>query len=157
MKTDSRLSGVLHILLHMAEMDGPATSEALATAMHTNPVVVRRLMTGLRQAGFVASAKGHGGGWVLSCPLSKVTLGDIHAALGAPSLLAVGHRNDNPACLVEQAVNQALGTAYQEAEALLLARLHKVTLASLSEDFHRRMLAGGFSHKDFSHDIEHTG
>jgi DNA-binding IscR family transcriptional regulator len=151
MKSDSRLSGVLHVLLHMAEMEGPSTSEDLARAMNTNPVVVRRLMAGLRSAGFVASAKGHGGGWVLSCPLSEVTLGDIHAALGAPSLLAVGHRDDNPACLVEQAVNQALGSAYQEAEALLLKRLHTVTLATLSADFHHRALARGHSFKDFKH------
>jgi hypothetical protein len=28
MKRDSRLSGVLHLLLHMAEQPGPQTSEA---------------------------------------------------------------------------------------------------------------------------------
>lgn len=137
----------------MAEMEGPATSETLAAAMQTNPVVVRRLMAGLRYAGFVTSAKGHGGGWVLSCPLSKVTLGDIHEALGAPTLLAVGHRNESPGCLVEQAVNAALEGAYREAAAVLLSRLGTVTLAALSEDFHRRMVASGCSIKD----IEHAG
>ena len=54
MKRDSRLSNVLHALLHMAEMEGPATSEAMAQAMQTNPVVARRLMAGLRYAGFVS-------------------------------------------------------------------------------------------------------
>ncbi|MCW7540735.1 Rrf2 family transcriptional regulator [Aquabacterium sp. A7-Y] len=151
MRRDSRLSSVLHVLLHMAEMEGPVTSDALAAVMHTNPVVVRRLMAGLRYAGFVSSAKGHGGGWVLSCPLSAVTLRDIHEALGAPALLAVGHRSDNPHCLVEQAVNAALDTTYRDAEALLLARLGEVTLAALSEDFHRRMVASGASLKDISH------
>ena len=33
MNKDSRLSGVLHCLLHMAEHDAPSTSEALAAAM----------------------------------------------------------------------------------------------------------------------------
>ncbi|HVR54919.1 MAG TPA: Rrf2 family transcriptional regulator [Pseudorhodoferax sp.] len=155
MNKDSRLSGVLHALLHMAEMPGPATSETLARAMATNPVVVRRLMAGLREAGFVASAKGHGGGWVLCCPLERITLRDIHEAVGAPALLAVGHRSDNPQCLVEQAVNTALHGAYQQAEALLLARLGEVTLAQLSADFHRRMLASGRSPQDFSEEIEH--
>lgn len=152
MKQDSRLSGVLHVLLHMAERDGPSTSESLATAMQTNPVVVRRLMAGLRKAGLVASAKGHGGGWVLSCPLSSVTLRDIHEAVGAPTLLAVGHRDDNPACLVEQAVNAALDDAYRDAEALLLARLGGVTLAALSRDFHRRLQARGHLAKDMNHE-----
>ncbi|KQU67170.1 MULTISPECIES: Rrf2 family transcriptional regulator [unclassified Rhizobacter] len=155
MKRDSKLSGVLHVLLHMAELKSPATSESLAAAMQTNPVVVRRLMTGLREAGFVASAKGHGGGWVLSCPLNEVTLGDIHAALGSPALLALGNRTESPGCLVEQAVNAALDSACHDAEALLLKRLGQVTLADLSNDFHRRMLAGGHSPKDLSHEHSH--
>lgn len=155
MNKDSRLSGVLHALLHMAEMPGPATSDTLAHAMSTNPVVVRRLMAGLREAGFVASAKGHGGGWMLCCPLERITLRDIHEAVGAPGLLAVGHRSDNPECLVEQAVNTALQGAYQQAEALLLARLGEVTLAQLSADFHRRMLAGGHATHHWSEETLH--
>lgn len=150
-KKDSRLSGVLHVLLHMAVSEAPATSEALARAMQTHPVVVRRLMAGLRDAGFVASAKGHGGGWVLCRPLADMTLGDVHVALGAPPLLAVGHRDEAPACLVEQAVNQALGAAYEEAEALLVKRLHTVTLAALASDFQRRLAKGGHSRKDYDH------
>lgn len=137
----------------MAEMDGPATSESLAQAMQTNPVVVRRLMAGLRYAGFVTSAKGHGGGWVLSCPLSEITLRDIHEALGAPTLLAVGNRVESPGCVVEQAVNQALSSAYQAAEDVLLAQLGEVTLAQLSAEFHQRMVAGCHSHQDISHDL----
>lgn len=151
MKRDSKLSGVLHVLLHMAELDAPITSEALAAAMQTNPVVVRRLMAGLRQAGFVSSAKGHGGGWVLSCSLNSVTLGDIHNAVGAPALLAMGNRTESPGCIVEQAVNAALDGACQEAEALLLRRLNGITLADLSRDFHRRMTGGGFTAKDTAH------
>jgi Rrf2 family protein len=151
MKRDSRLSGVLHLLLHMAESGEPATSEALARAMHSHPVVVRRLMAGLRRAGFVASAKGHGGGWVLACPLERITLGDIHAALGAPALLAVGHREERPDCLVEQAVNAALGSAYEAAEALLLARLQQVTLAQLSRDFHGRLKGRAASIEEAHH------
>ena|SRR5688572_27989135 len=151
MKRDSKLSAVLHVLLHMAETDGPVTSESLAVAMHTNPVVVRRVMSGLRQAGFVSSAKGHGGGWVLSCSLSAVTLGDIHNAVGSPALLAMGNRTESPGCVVEQAVNAALDSACQEAEALLLKRFNSITLADLSKDFHRRMTGGGFTHKDIEH------
>jgi DNA-binding IscR family transcriptional regulator len=139
MKQNSQLSDVLHVLLHMAEGDGPSTSEALAAAMQTNPVVLRRLMGGLREAGFVASAKGHGGGWVLSCDLSRITLGDVYQALGAPPLVSLGFREDRPTCLVAQAVNDALAGAAQEAEALLLKRFGAVTLAALSTDFHRRM------------------
>lgn len=146
MRYDSRLSGVLHVLLHMAEMNGPVTSEMLAKAMCTNPVVVRRVMAGLRGQGYVRSEKGHGGGWSLACDLSQVTLRDIYNALGRPSLLAIGHRTDNPECLVEQAVNASLDHAFREAEALLLSRLGDVTLAALSADFHKRLVERGAKH-----------
>lgn len=138
MKQDSRLSGVLHVLLHMAERPGPTTSEVLARAMHTHPVVIRRIMAGLRDEGLVRSEKGRGGGWMLACDLSQVTLRDVYEALGRPSLLAIGNRTEAPGCLVEQAVNAALGQVFDEVEALLLARLGEVTLARLSADFNAR-------------------
>jgi Rrf2 family protein len=141
MRRDSRLSGVLHVLLHMAEHDGPVTSDMLAKAMDTNPVVVRRIMAGLRDDGYVRSEKGHGGGWVLARDLAGITLRDVYEALGRPALLAMGHRTERPGCLVEQAVNAALDTAFRDAEALLLARLGDVTLARLSADFHARFAA----------------
>ena len=137
---------MLHVLLHMAEQSGPVTSEVLAKAIDTNPVVVRRIMAGLRDQGYVRSEKGHGGGWTLACDLSKVTMRDIYTALGSPALLAMSNRAETPGCLVEQAVNAALNQAFEDAEALLLARLGQVTLAMLSADLHERIIARGGSH-----------
>lgn len=139
MRRDSRLSGVLHVLLHMAEQPGPHTSEALALAMNTNPVVVRRIMAGLRDGGFLQSQKGHGGGWTIACDFTRTTLRDIYEAIGRPEILAMGNRTETPGCLVEQAVNAALGRAFDDAEALLLARFGEVTMADLSADFHARI------------------
>jgi DNA-binding IscR family transcriptional regulator len=143
MRRDSRLSGVLHVLLHMAEVEGPVTSEFLATVMQTNPVVVRRIMAGLRDHGYVRSEKGHGGGWTIACDFRTVTLRDVYQALGAPALFAMGNRTEAPGCLVEQAVNAAMDDAFREAETLLLAQLGRVTLAALSADFHARVAARG--------------
>lgn len=151
MNRDSRLSGVLHVLLHMAEQDGPVTSEMLAKAMSTNPVVIRRIMAGLREQGYVRSEKGHGGGWTLACNLSRVTLLDIYTALGSPTLLAIGNRTQTPDCLVEQAVNASLEPAFREAERVLLARLGKVTLAKLSADVRTRQAARGESTLSWEH------
>ena len=143
MKRDSRLSGILHILLHMAELEGPVTSEILARAMSTNPVVVRRIMAGLREAGLVRSEKGHGGGWSSACDMQATTLRDIYLAIGAPEPFAMANRTESPGCLVEQAVNAALDSAFREAEALLMERFKTVTLAALSADFHARMVKSG--------------
>ncbi|WP_417661897.1 Rrf2 family transcriptional regulator [Pseudomonas sp.] len=154
MKRDSKLSGVLHVLLHMAEVDAPITSDALAKIMQTNPVVIRRIMAGLREQGFVSSEKGHGGGWRISCDFAAITLADIYSALGSPQLLAMGNRTEAPGCLVEEAVNAALSSAFEAAEALLMARLCQVTLASLSKDFHARLhLHGGGFDLEKSHEL----
>jgi DNA-binding IscR family transcriptional regulator len=139
MKRDSKLSGVLHVLLHMAEADGPVTSDTMAKVMHTNPVVIRRILAGLRKQGLVKSEKGHGGGWQLSCDFNTVTLRDIYIALGAPTMLAIGNRTESPGCLVEQAVNTVMNQAFHDAEALLLARFSEVTLAELSQQLHHRL------------------
>ncbi|WP_375576423.1 Rrf2 family transcriptional regulator [Paracidovorax oryzae] len=141
MKHDSRLSSVLHALLHMAEHEGRMTSDALAQCLGTNPVVVRRTMGYLREAGIVTSDKGHAGGWRIHADLGTVTLRQLHEALGEPAMFAIGNRNESPECLVEQAVNAALEGTFAEAEALLLRRFSEITLADLAADFARRHAA----------------
>jgi Rrf2 family protein len=144
MKRDSRLSSMLHILLHMAHAGRQLTSEELAKMLHTNPVLVRRTLAGLRERGLVGAEKGHGGGWVIARPLSNITLYDVYEALGEPELFALGHRSEDARCLVERAVNGALDRTLAEAQALVLGRLREVTLAQLSEDFNRNYPKEGF-------------
>lgn len=141
MKRDSRLSSALHALLHMTEHEGPVTSEYLSRCLRTNPVVIRRTMGFLREAGIVTSDRGHAGGWRISADLSIISLHQLHTALGEPAIFAIGHRNDAPECLVEQTVNAALDDAFATAEALLMERLGEITLAALGKDFARRHAA----------------
>ena len=114
------------------------TSEQLAQCLHTNPVVVRRTMGLLREAGIVTSDRGHSGGWRIAVDLNTVTLRQLHSALGEPAFFAMGNRNETPECLVEQAVNAALDDTFIKAEALLLERFSEITLADLAADFSRR-------------------
>jgi DNA-binding IscR family transcriptional regulator len=135
MRTDSRLSRMLHVLLHMARHDQPFTSDQIARMLATNPVVVRRTMAGLKRAGYVRAEKGHGGGWSLACDLRSISLLDVHRAVGGPRIFAIGNVTDTPDCAVERVVNQSLDEALRGAETLLLGQLRKVTLADLSRDF----------------------
>ena len=153
MKQDSKLSGILHVLLHMASFDAPVTSEKLAAMMGTNPVVIRRIMAGLRERGLVHSEKGHGGGWTIARDLEAVTMADIYAAVGAPEIFALGHRSEQPSCLVEQAVNGALDDAFAEAETLLMARFAGVTLGALAADFGQRLQARHQTLEEQDHDL----
>ncbi|WP_119165621.1 RrF2 family transcriptional regulator [Algihabitans albus] len=136
MRQDNRLSRVLHALLHLDEMDGPATSQQIAQMLQTNAAVVRRTMSGLREAGIVTSTKGHGGGWSLARPLDQITLLGIYEALGSPQLFAIGNDDDNPSCLLAKsayaATNEALASARRQFE----QSLGRITVAQLAEGFH---------------------
>lgn len=151
MKSDTRLSSMLHLLLHMAERDRPITSEELARYMDGNAASVRRTMAGLREAGIVRSGKGHGGGWTLGRPLGKISLADVHAAIGAPGLFAIGSRNPDATCLVERAVNASMEETLGEAERLLQTRLESITLAAIEADFRARLARQPHIHKDPHH------
>jgi Rrf2 family protein len=142
MKRNSRLSAVLHLLLHMGEAEPRAlTSEQLASFIHTNPVVVRRIIAGLREAGIVVSGRGPGGGWRLGRPLDEITLAEISTTLGE-TLMSFSIEPESPGCLVEQAVLATLADFRREAEQLLLAKLSKITLADLAANLSRRPTTG---------------
>ncbi len=82
MKRNSRLSLALHTLSHMAgDPDRVRTSSDIADHAGTNPVVVRRVLGRLREAGLLTSEKGHAGGWKLAKSPQSITLADVYRAL----------------------------------------------------------------------------
>lgn len=145
MKRSRRLSVALHVLVHLAERpDAPMTSEDLASCVGTNPVVVRRTLAGLREAGLVVSAAGHGGGWSLARDPARVSVAEVCAALGERLLFAV----DLAAplgCRIQESVSAVLDAFLRDAEALLLERLGRISLADLAAQVRGR---GGWNHSN---------
>jgi DNA-binding IscR family transcriptional regulator len=147
MRKDSRLSRTLHVLLHMARLNRALTSEVIARMFDTNPVVIRRMMAGLRNRGYVRSENGRGGGWTIACELDAVTLLDIHEALGEPRILSLGNDHDHPECAVEQIVNASLNDAFTQARAILVAQLRVVTLGQLAREFDEKCRKSGWDER----------
>jgi Rrf2 family protein len=138
MKRSQRLSVALHVLVHLAERTHePQTSEQLAGCVRTNPVVIRRTLAGLREAGLVRSAAGHGGGWTLAREPAEISVGEVCTALGERLLFAVDLALEK-GCSVQGAVSGVLDEFLDDAEALLLARLGEISLADLAGRVHRR-------------------
>lgn len=129
----------LHVLLHMAEIYKPVTSEILGQWMGANPVVIRRTLGGLRKVGLVRSGKGHGGGWQIARPLEKITLLDVYRGLSEPVLFQQHRGASKPGCLVAETVGGTLEDAFQEANQLIRARFEKIKLSDLSKEFHSRL------------------
>lgn len=132
MRYDSRLSRMIHVLIHMDKRGGRTTSETIALMLNTNPVVVRRTMAPLKHAGLVNSDGGAGGGWSLNRAIDSVTVRDVYEALGSPPPLAIDVAVDHKTCPVEQAVVVGLREVFQATENFMLEQMKDVTLGALA-------------------------
>ncbi|MET3899467.1 Rrf2 family protein [Devosia sp. UYZn731] len=134
MKRSARLSVALHALVHLVDKPEAITSTILSECLMTNPVVVRRVMGELREAGIVSSAKGHDGGWRLTRAPGEVSLQDVHAALGETLLLRAESDPGDTACTIVRTVDRVMTDFLADAEALLAARLKRISLADLARN-----------------------
>jgi len=132
MKRNSRLSLALHTLGHMAgDPDKVRTSADIAEHAGTNPVVVRRVLGRLREAGLLTSEKGHAGGWRLARQPNQITLADVYLALDE-SLIATAADEEKPDCSVEHALHRKVTSVMEEIEKSLVERLNATTIADVS-------------------------
>ncbi|MEM6825588.1 MAG: Rrf2 family transcriptional regulator [Pseudomonadota bacterium] len=131
MKPNSRLSLALHTLGHMADdEDRMRTSADIAEHAGTNPVVVRRVLGRLREAGLLVSEKGHAGGWRLARTPDRITLADVYIALDE-SIIASEGADYASSCAVESALHRRVAAVMDEAEQGLIRRLSETTIAQI--------------------------
>nr|WKF60127.1 Putative HTH-type transcriptional regulator YwnA [Paraburkholderia busanensis] len=113
---------------------GATTSETIALMLHTNPAFVRRTMAALREAGYVNSTGGPGGGWALACDLGDLTVRNVYEAIGHAEPFVISVADDNRTCPVEAAVNRHIGAALDAAEKTLLELLGETRLSEIARD-----------------------
>ena len=131
MKRNSRLSLALHSLGHMAVEQGePRTSAHIAAHAGTNPVVVRRVLGRLREAGLLVSEKGHAGGWKLAKSPTEISLADVYTALDE-KLIATSGEDDVSHCSLEHALRNQVSAVMEDIERTLIERLSKTTIAEV--------------------------
>jgi len=132
MKRNSRLSLALHTLSHMAGEPGRVrTSADIAGHAGTNPVVVRRVLGKLREAGLLRSDKGHSGGWRLAKPAQSITLADVYLALDE-NLVSGPATEEKPGdCRVEANLQARVAEVLDDIEASLVARLRETKITDV--------------------------
>lgn len=91
-------------------------------------------MAALRNAGYVVSTGGPGGGWSLTADFAQLTVADIYRAIGSSEVFAFGPSDDNPSCPVEGASNRFLLDAMASAEQVLNKQLMSRKLKDLVND-----------------------
>jgi len=136
MQANSRFAVAIHVLAlaRVARGDAlgmPVTSEQMAESVNTNPVVIRRILGALREAGLVASQSGPGGGWRLLRRPDDISLRDVYKAVEAEPLFALPRREPSAGCAIGKQLPAVLERCFRNAEAALEEQLDQVTLADV--------------------------
>lgn len=129
MATNTRFTTGIHSLVLLAREPGKLhSSETLAAKLHTNPVVIRRILAQLQQAGLVRNHKGPSGGSELIRPAAKITLGDIYRVTDPGPLFSAATVRGAGAKKISSELHQV----QEMAERALLRALDEVSLEQLS-------------------------
>lgn len=136
MSSSNRFAVAIHVLALARGGPGepgrcPVTSEYLAELVNTNPVVIRRILGPLREAGLVSSQPGPGGGWRLTRPAAEITLRDVYRAIEGDRPFPAPARTAASDCPIGRCLSGVLATSFRAAEQTLEAQLAKVTVADV--------------------------
>ena len=132
MVASSKLAVALHVLTALAYNDGTlVTSERLAESVNTNPVVIRRILSELSQAGIVEARRGKSGGATLARPASSIRLVDVYRAVDGTVPFCLPARQGNPQCPVATCMPGIVNEVIHEIDHAIEERLGKYTVADL--------------------------
>lgn len=149
--TNSRLTLATHALCWLdywwRQESVAVTSARLAESLGSNPVTVRKVLAGVRDAGLVRAGRGPGSGWRLARPATHITLLDVYQALGEKGPFELHRNPPDFSCPVGGGVGESLERIYAAAERQMLMVLANVTVASLLDDI-LRVNQGGKSEVD---------
>ncbi|MFF4365836.1 Rrf2 family transcriptional regulator [Streptomyces sp. NPDC001594] len=139
MSANSRMTVATHTLTWMALVcpqrpDGIVTSDQIADSVNTNPVVIRRTLGHLRDAGLVQSRRGVGAGWLLTRPPHEITLRDVYLAVEPDPLLALHAATPNQKCPIGAGIPPVLRETYDRAEEAMKRELATITIADVLRD-----------------------
>ena len=124
----------VHLLALLAQTpDTFRTSNEIAESTLTHPVVVRRLMACLQEAGVVETQKGPGGGVRLARLPRQITLADIYKAVQTSEPLHLPHTPPNKNCPIGHAMQRILEDIFSRAESALTGELARTTLSDVLE------------------------
>jgi len=141
----SRVAVAVHVLAYMAWKRSEAqTSERIATSVNTNPVVVRRIIGALRNAGMVSVQPGVGGGATLAREPGDITLLDVYRAVeDGEELFSLHPSEPSRACNVGGNIRDVLRPIFCRAHQAMEGVLAGVTIADVGGEVMRRARAEG--------------
>ncbi|HJU93215.1 MAG TPA: Rrf2 family transcriptional regulator, partial [Pyrinomonadaceae bacterium] len=106
----------------------PLKSEQVAESVNTNPVVIRRMLLELAEAGLVVSQTGSLGGSRLANDPAKTTLLDVYRALECGGVFSLHRQPPSRDCPVGVNIETVLGEVLLEVDSAVEQVLEKITI-----------------------------
>ena len=134
MAANSQFSMAVHILTLLARAGNEnLKSEYVAGSVNTNPVVIRRILSQLGQAGLVASQTGAAGGTRLARDPGEISLCEIYKAVSCGEVFALHNRAPNQDCPVGRNIEAVLCNLQKEIDSTVGDKLRQYTLEDVLE------------------------
>jgi Rrf2 family protein len=133
---NTRFATAVHIMTLLAKYPQDwLTSELIAGSINVNPVIVRKELSVLREAGLIISRQGKEGGSMLSRNADSIRISEIYSAVKNTEVLGKKNQNPNPACSVGKEINVHLNTLFAETDKLVISFLGNKSLQEFSDQF----------------------
>ena len=138
MQITSRFTIAVHILVaidYFKDMDR-VNSEFLAGSTGVNPVIVRTVISRLREAGILNTQRGSSGA-DLARPLSEITFYDIYRAVDSVDEqegLFHFHEQPHPDCPVGCNIHRALGGKLDAVQQSMEEKMKTITVQDVEDD-----------------------
>jgi Rrf2 family protein len=129
--TNTQFALGVHLLTLLAG-SAPASlsSDEMAGSANSNPVHVRRVLGGLREAGLVTSRPGVGGGWQLAVDPQTTTLAAVWRVVHGDGTV-LGLRSADPRCPIGRSIQASLAAIDRQAAQAVEDELGTTTIAQL--------------------------
>ncbi|MEO1049540.1 MAG: Rrf2 family transcriptional regulator [Bacteroidota bacterium] len=132
MQTNGKFTVAIHICTYMHYSGKElVTSQQIADSVKTNPVVIRRIIAKLREAGIIGSIAGAKGGFFLNKPVEQITLWDIYLAVKENDLFY--KPKPNPDCAVGSNLASLVDDSFEAAELSMKGALSNTNISMLNE------------------------
>lgn len=133
---NTRFATAIHIMTLLAGSPHDwLTSEWMAGSININPVIVRKELSVLREAGLIISRQGKEGGSRLARNAGDITISEIYAAVKNTEVLGKKNLNPNPICSVGKNINSHLNDLFTETDKLVAEFLGNKTLQAFTDQF----------------------
>lgn len=137
MQISSRFTLAIHIFacVDTFKDEYKVTSDFISGSTNVNPVIIRKILLQLRNAGLIEVTRGTGG-TSITRPLSEISFLDIYRAVECvqENTLFHFHENPNVNCPVGKNIHNILDDKLERVQSAMEKELQSITLQDVKEE-----------------------